>query len=608
MLTRPEHPADDSLPLFRGQPDRGQTPPGDSLSRRWRYDVVFILLMLGVGAMGVRLGIMARDRGEEASQMAQRQQRLTQALPARRGGIYLRAADMYVPAAVTRDEPLVYVDAAELEDNEIVPLCEDLARILGIKSEAICAKILDNRDSRYLVLQGELRGEEATAIRGLKHRALGIGFEPRRDYPNASLAAHVLGICRKDGNGGAGVEQTFQKILAAENGVQVMSSDSRRRATGLIAEDCRPPRDGSSVFLTIDERIQKTLETALAEAVETHKAMWATGVVVDPHNGDVLAMSSTPTFDPNTYQSAEIAHFANRAISMPFEPGSVAKGLFAALAVEAGVVNWDTKFVCEGTYSAPGGGRVGCHGHAHGTLTVAECVIYSCNVGMAKIGEKMGNRKLYDGAAAFGLGQRTGIPLPGESPGQMRPLKRWDGYSTRRIPFGQEISTTALQLVMAYSALANGGELLEPRLIDCVQDPAGQPDRRPRQTLPRRVISPKLSTQALKVLQQVVENEHSTGTACRLSKWTSWGKTGTAQVSATPPAKGYIEGAYTGSFLGGAPVENPRAICLISVYRPSKGHFGAEVAAPYVKKVLEEAMVRLRVPPDKVSTVAAGRP
>ncbi|MEI7836782.1 MAG: penicillin-binding protein 2, partial [Planctomycetota bacterium] len=542
------------------------------------------------------------------TQIAYRQQRLTLPLPARRGGIYLRGFDMYVPAAVTRDEPLVYVDAAALEDNELVPLCEDLARILGVKSQAICTKILDKRDARYLVLQEELTAAEATAVRGLKRPALGIGYEPRRDYPNASLAAHILGFYRKDGRGGAGVEQTFQKTLEAENGLQVMFADSRRHATGIIPQECKLPRDGSSVFLTIDERIQKALETALAEAVENHSALWATGVVVDPHTGDVLAMSSTPTFDPNTYESSDLSHIANRAISMPFEPGSVAKGLFAALAVQAGVVTWDTRFLCEGTYAAPGGGRVGCHGHAHGSVTVGECVIYSCNVGMAKIGEKMGNRRLYDGARAFGLGQRTGIPLPGESPGQLRPLKRWDGYSTRRIPFGQEISTTALQIAMAYAALANGGEMLEPRLIDCVQDPAGKPDPRPRQAVLRRTISPMVSAQALRVLQQVVENDKSTGKACRLSKWTSWGKTGTAQVSAAPPAKGYIEGAYTGSFLGGAPVENPRAICLISVYRPSKGHFGAEVAAPYVKTVLEEAMVRLRVPPDKAVTVAAERP
>ncbi|MCY2927789.1 MAG: penicillin-binding protein 2, partial [Planctomycetota bacterium] len=528
-----ERPSDVSLPPLGGRPDGGQAPAGDLLPRRWRYDLVFTLLMLGVGAMGVRLGVMSRDRADEAGRIAQRQQLLTISVPARRGWIYIRGFDMYVPAAMTRDEPLVYVDAGELDDNELVPLCEDLAKILGVKSQAICTKILDNRSSRYLLLQGELTAAEATAIRALNHRALGIGYEPRRDYPNASLAAHVLGLCRKDGKGGAGVEQTFQKLLDAQSGVQVMFADSRRHATSVIPQECKPPRDGSSVFLTIDERIQKALELALAEAVETHSAMWATGVVVDPHTGDVLAMSSTPTFDPNTYQSAELAHLANRAISMPFEPGSVAKGLFAALAVQAGAVTWDTKFECKGTYTAPGGGTVGCHGHAHGVVSVAECVIYSCNVGMAKIGELMGNRRLYDGARAFGLGQRTGIPLPGESPGQLRSLAKWDGYSTRRIPFGQEVSTTALQIAMAYSALANGGQMLEPRLVDCVQSPAGQPESRPRQTVLRRVVSQKISAQALRVLQQVVENDKSTGKACRLSQWTSFGKTGTAQVSAT---------------------------------------------------------------------------
>ena len=195
----------------------------------------------------------------------------------------------------------------------------------------------------------------------------------------------------------------------------------------------------------------------------------------------------------------------------------------------------------------------------------------------------------------YGFGAKTGIGLPGESAGIVRPADQWNGYSLRRVPFGQEISVSALQLAMAFSALANGGQLLRPQLVDHVRDASNQVVWRGERQVVRRVVSARTAAQAVAVMEQVVQR--GTGKACRLDRWSSFGKTGTGQI---PGPGGYVEGAYTGSFVGGAPVRSPRVVCLISVYWPnkSKGYYGSKVAAPYVRKVLSRTLAYLDVPPD----------
>ena len=333
------------------------------------------------------------------------------------------------------------------------------------------------------------------------------------------------------------------------------------------------------------------------KSVEQFAARWATGIVVEPKTGQVLAMCSAPGFDPKSYNLSQPAQRLNRAISVPYEPGSAAKPLFGAAAVDAGIMNYQTRIYCEqGRYKSRGGGVITDHGSRYGWLTLAEVIQKSSNPGMAKVGEAMGNRRLWTTARRFGLGIKTGIRLPGESRGVVRPLSRWDGYSLRRVPFGHEVSATALQLAMAFGSLANGGLLLKPRIIDQIRSPGGQVIWRSRREVVRRVLSPSVAAETLSVLQEVVER--GTGKACRLARWTSFGKTGTAEIAGPG---GYVAGAYTATFIGGAPASSPKVICLISVYWPdnSKGYYGGTVAAPQVKRVLEQTLWYLGVPPDR---------
>ncbi|MBI5722816.1 MAG: penicillin-binding protein 2, partial [Planctomycetes bacterium] len=245
---------------------------------------------------------------------------------------------------------------------------------------------------------------------------------------------------------------------------------------------------------------------------------------------------------------------------------------------------------------APRGGRISDHGNRYGLLSLADVVVHSSNIGMAKVGEMLGNKNLYAVAQRFGLDCPTGLELPGECGGILRKLEKWDGYSLRRIPFGQEISITALQLTMAFCSFANGGLLVRPRLIEAVRDPAGNEIYNSHVQVVRRVLSPQVATQSMLILQDVVER--GTAKSAKSQLYTIFGKTGTAQI---PGPGGYVPNAYVSTFVGGAPVSSPRLVCAISVYWPdtAKGYYGGKVAAPFVKNVLEQALSYLDVPPDR---------
>ena len=398
------------------------------------------------------------------------------------------------------------------------------------------------------------------------------------------------------------MEASCDRHLKGTDGRRAFLVDAGRRPIWRLPDESCYPRDGNHVFLSIDVNVQAILDQAVADAVGAHDAKWGCGVVIEPRTGNVVAISSAPSYDPNRYNEATDEQRTNRAVTVPFEPGSVLKGIYAASAVQAGLATYETPVFCEnGSYRAYRGGRITDHGSSYGHLTLTDVVVHSSNIGMAKIGELLGNRRMYAVAQLFGLGRQTGVKLPGESCGIIRPLERWDGYSLRRVPFGQEISVTALQLTMAYAALANGGLLMRPRLVEKVTDTRGRLVLRTRPEVVRRVLTPPVAGQSLAVLEQVVER--GTGKKARLERWTSFGKTGTAEIAGPG---GYVPGAYVSSFIGGAPAVSPGVVCLISVYWPgSRAHYGGTVAAPYVKEVLKRTLTYLNIPQDKPLVVAS---
>lgn len=567
----------------------------------WRYNLVFGLLAAGAVGLCGRMAWLVRSGQAEAAARAQRQQQMIVLLPGRPGSIFARTRASYVPVVISRQVPSCYIDPLLLDDKEIAEAAIGLGEVLSLNPVSIQEQIVPRKDKRFAWIKRGITEVEAQAVRKRTLPGVRIVYEWDREYPSAAVASAVVGFRLRDGRAGGGLELSMEHYLTAVDGQQVMLADTARRPIWPVPDSSRPPKDGGSVFLCLDVVIQDCLQAAVQEAVAACQAKWGVGVMVDPFTGDVLAISSFPSYDPAEYATSDPNARLNRAICVPFEPGSAIKPIFAAAAVEAGLATYQTQVFCEnGLYAAPRGGTIRDHGQHYGWLTVEDVIVHSSNIGMAKIGEKLGNRALYEACRRFGLGQKTDIPLPGESPGILRDLKKWDGYSLRRVPFGQEISVTALQMAMAFSALANGGVLMAPRLVDHVRDADGRVAWRSRPKEVRRVVSPSVAAQTLAAMQQVVQR--GTGKACQLRDWTSFGKTGTAQIPGG--ARGYVENAYTGTFVGGAPADRPRVICLISVYWPdhTKGYYGAKVAAPYVKKVLEQAMAYLDVPPDKTGT------
>ena len=563
----------------------------------WRYNLLFGLLGAGAVALCVRLVQLVRSGQSHAAEIAQRQQRMVIPLPGRPGGVFARTRGSYVAMVASRQVPSCYVDPLLLRDDELDDVPIRLAAALSLDAVRLQEQIVFRRTRRFVWVKRGISKREAQAVRKLNMPAVGITHEWQREYPNGELAATVVGFRLRDGRGGGGLELSMDGHLAAADGRRVMLADAFRRPIWPVPESSRPPRDGHNVFLCLDAVIQEYLQAAVAESVQSFDAKWGTGVVVDPSTGEILAMCSLPSFNPRRFNHTGAARRTNRAVCVPYEPGSAFKPIVAAAAVDAGLVTYQSQIFCEnGVYHAHRGGRISDHGQHYGYLTAEDVVVHSSNIGMAKIGEKLGNRGQHEVVRRFGFGAKTGLRLPGESAGIIRPLRKWDGYSMRRVPFGQEISVTALQLAMAFSALANGGVLMQPRLVDHVRNAEGQVVWRSRPRVLRRVLKPSVAAQTLAVLQEVVER--GTGKRCRLTRWTSFGKTGTAQI---PGPGGYVDGAYVGTFVGGAPAGEPRALCLISVYWPdrSKGYYGAKVAAPYVKEVLERTLTYLNVPADR---------
>ena len=507
----------------------------------------------------------------------------------------------------------------DIPADQLDQACVKLGLIVGMDPAKVREAYDKRREARFVWLKRDISEEEVAAIvkvkKDLRLRGVEICYEWHRNYPATQLASSVLGFVNKAGEPAEGMEVLVKRELAARPGVQYMIGDVGRRFVAPDAKYDVPPRDGDNVYLTLDTFIQSTLEQNVAAAVEKYAAKWGVGIVMNPNTGEVLGMCTVPTFDPNDFNHVSSPDVRkNRCLTDPYEPGSAFKPIIAAAAVDQNMgITWRSMFNCEGgVYNAPGGGTISDHGEHHGALTLEDIIVHSSNIGMAKVGEKVGNARLYEFVHRFGFGSQVPIQMPhpgywpGGTVGIVRdPLKTWDGYSLRRVPFGQEISVSAMQLANAYCALVNGGELLQPRLIDAVLDASSRKVIwKSERKVVRRVLSKQVSRSVTDVMAQVVER--GTGKACQMDQWSSFGKTGTAQIAWHGT---YPSGAFTSTFVGGAPVGKPGLICLVSIHWPTRvAHFGAQVAAPAVKDVLEKSLSYMDVPPDLQPTnVADGR-
>ena len=440
-------------------------------------------------------------------------------------------------------------------------------------------------------------------------RALGLDFlqfekESRRYYPFGSVAAQVLGTVGIDHTGQAGLEQEFESRLRGTPGRGLMQYDALQRRYGW--QVLQSPKSGSDVLLNLDLELQSLAELELERAVRDTDSQSGTIVLMRPDSGEILAMASWPRFDPNGLSRTkhDLENLRNFAVSAMVEPGSTFKVLTVSAALEEGLVSVDDEFDCEMGGMWIKRRYIRDH-HPYGILTMPQVLMKSSNVGTIKIGDRVGADKLHEYIRRFGFGTKTGVNLPGEVRGLVRPLENWSDASLASLSMGQEIGVTALQMAGLFGTIANGGARIRPRIVRAIRESGGTevPLERPPA---ERVISQDTAATMQAILEQVVQN--GTGRLAQIQGYRVAGKTGTAQMI-NPVTRSYKDGMYLSSFCGFAPVNNPAVVGVVMLFDPrGEFYYGGRIAAPVFSTVVRQALRILDVPPSRVPTFPARPP
>ncbi|MHC4440413.1 MAG: peptidoglycan D,D-transpeptidase FtsI family protein, partial [Planctomycetota bacterium] len=474
-----------------------------------------------------------------------------------------------------------------------------LAPIVDMGAHIICKMILESRNPGFVKIKTTTDAGECNAAGRIY--GIGVQSEWRRHYPMENLAANVVGFTSRYNLGLEGIELKYDKELSGSAAKNFFFADVNRRPIRAKQQE-GILTNGKGIILTIDATIQQFARDELFKQYKNYQAEAAVAIVAEPKTGAILAMVSLPDFDPTDIGTTDPNNFRSRAITDWYEPGSIIKPVTVAIALEAGAVNKTEKIFCEnGNYRGRGFGSIGEYRRGFGNLTVKEILINSSNIGMAKIGQRLGKDRLYKGLKLFGFGTKTGIELPGEVDGLLRPPSTWDGYSITRIPWGHEICVTGMQMVRAFCILANGGRLVRPFMVRAIVDNDGNITVLKRPPPPvGYIVKPEVAKWVVTEALTGVVNE-GTGKRAQLEKWQVFGKTGTANI-ALSDTRGFSDQDYVASFVCGAPAEDPAIVVLVSIRKPNrslgKGYTGGAVASPVAPKIIEKTLTYLGVKPD----------
>lgn len=472
-----------------------------------------------------------------------------------------------------------------------------LAPILQLDPEELEKKF--SGSGWFVWVKRHLSEEEVAAVSALSLPGINFRKEMRRRYPKENLLTQVLGITDVDGNGIEGLELRFDEQLRGRPGWLISEKDSRQREVRWFRSQNVEAIDGCNLILTVDEVIQDTAEEEVEAVFQKYQANWATVLVMEPASGKILAIANRPTANPNSSSRFRPDCRRNRAVTDRIEPGSTFKVFPAAAALEAGVVGLDTRVYCEDGAFVIAGHVL--HDHRpHGSLSFEEIIQKSSNIGMAKVGMLLGEEALYRSLRDFGIGGLTGVDLPGEVSGCLRPLSRWSGLSLRSITMGHEVDITPLGLLSAFSALGNGGILLKPRIVERIENSSGQVLQRFGRQVRGRAVSPETARRMLSVLKKVVE-AGGTGRRAAIPGFSVAGKTGTAQK--LEEGGGYSHSRYRSLFMGMFPFPRPRIAILVVVDEPSRDYYGGTVAAPVFRRVAERIIPYLDLEPPQEEAV-----
>ena len=558
----------------------------------------FVFLLIGLGLLLLVIaGRLVWIQGFAAKAYAAKatQQRMRDiALTARRGTIYDREGE---PLAVSVDAPTIYAAPNTVTDK--AGTAKALASVLGGSAADYRAKL--SKDSGFVYIARKVDVQKAKTLEAMKLTGIGVLEDTKRVYPSGSLACQVLGFVGVDGSGLAGIEKRYDDVLSGRVGYFRGELDPYGRPIPGGVQKNIEPVDGHDIVLTVDKDIQYHAQVQLDAAVKQWGATGGSVVVMNPQNGEIYAMASTPTFDPNNYSKANAEAFRNRPVSDAYEPGSTIKSVTAAAVIDKGIFRPDSMFHLPPTITVAN--RTIHDAESRGTVdwSLTQIVTNSSNVGAVRLGMKLGKVGLYDYFKRFGLTEATGVDYPGEARGWLPRPAQWSASSIANIPFGQGVSATPLQLARAISAIANGGELITPHfLMEVPQDSnyvADWPER--------PAVSKATATTTTNILKHVVTE--GTGQAAAVPGYSVAGKTGTAQVP-LPNGLGYAKGEYIASFVGYLPADDPTLLIEVKLDKPTKSIYGGAVAAPVFSTLAQFAVDHLKILPTSAQSVSVTVP
>jgi cell division protein FtsI/penicillin-binding protein 2 len=553
-----------------------------------RIVIAATVMAAWVAVIEGRLVYLQLVRHGDLTARAARQQSWTRTTPAKRGDILDRRGHLL---ATSVDVDSIYAVPAEIDDNKetAAKLCQALADCSRRERDALAERFTNQRLFAYV--RRHVSPDEARRVTALNLNGVGFIKESRRFYPNKELAAHVLGYVGVDGEGLEGLEATYDGQIRGMPGTVLIHTDARRHAFSRFE---RPPTTGSTMELTIDEYLQHVAERELQAGIVEHRAEGGSAIIMNPRTGEILAMANAPTFNPNAYRDGQPAGRRNRAVQDLYEPGSTFKVVTASAAIEERVMPVATMID-----TAPGYIRIGnsvvdeYQGHNYGVLSFRDVLIRSSNVGAIKIGFRVGVDRLSKYVSLYGFGRRVSPDFPAESAGIVWKPEQWTERALASVSMGYQVAVTPLQVAAAYSAIANGGEYIEPRILRAIYK-----DGRRFAVTPKvvgSVISKDTAATLIGIMEDVVEAPKGTATRARIPGYRVAGKTGTASK--------LIDGRYSASennvsFAGFVPSQDPAIAIVVVIDAPHwGGRAGGVVAAPIFKRIAEAALRYLGVPP-----------
>ncbi len=540
-----------------------------------RIGLLFAIFILLLGAATARAAWLGTARSGELSERAVTQQEEDIEVQARRGTITDRNG---VELAVSEDSVSVFANPMLIDDP--AGAASKLALPLGMLEEDL-TELLSDRERGFVYLRRKLDPEVQDKVEKLGIEGIGSVMEPRRTYPQGALAGQLIGAVGTDNEGLTGIENQYEEQLHGTDGHRRMVKDALGEPISIVETERAEP--GEDMRLTIDAALQERTEAVMAEVVTGTQPAGATALVMDPRNGEVLALANWPRVDPNEIGSSAEEARENKAVASSYEPGSTFKAFTVAGALEDGLIKPETRFDLPSQLQVADRTIGEAHDRGAVNLSTAEILAQSSNVGSVMIGMKLGAKRFDHWVRRFGFGSLTGINLPGESGGIVPRPRNYSGSSIGNLPIGQGLAVTPIQMAAGYSALANGGVLHRPHVV------AGETDEG------RRIVSPRTARQVATMLEGVLA-AGGTAEEASIPGYELAGKTGTAE-KADPETGGYSEFKFFASFIGFAPAKDPRLMVAVMVDEPKGMYYGGEVAAPAFEKIMEFALPYMRIPP-----------